>query len=548
MRRLQTVYALLTFVTLSAGTMSGQSISGNGGTVTTTATGSTGVSVTANSGYADIKVQTGDSSSSALRVFNGANAELLRVQANGNVGIGTSAPNARLELDPAGSLPTSGIQTLSGWGGRGILLQGPGDSTDNSQMGLMSSFGAGNGGIGAGIIFARHAGDWGTRIQFHTHPNNTSALDNEPEVMRIDGNGNVGIGSTAPNAKLEIAPLSLPTTPITTLASWGGKGILLQGPLDGTDSSQIGMMTSFASADSGVGAGVIFARHYGDWGTRIQFHLHPNNTAVLDSEPEVMRIEGSGNVGIGTTAPTSILQIGSSYPARFQDLTSLGIPNAIGLDVAGNGDIRVAGMQIGRLTEPVIQTLTNSELFLNRYSDHDVVIGSSAYARGLRVESHGQSSFAGDLSIAGNVTVTGIIHANYQDLAEYVPANGELPAGTLVTIDPTLVNHVIATNHAYDTAVAGVVSPRPGIALGEASNTKALVATTGRVRVNATAIPGPIHAGDLLVASDEPGMAMVSVPIDLNGVKLHRPGTVIGKALEPLATGTSEILVLLTLQ
>src|SRR5438477_52241 len=390
MRRLQTVYALLTFVTLSAGTMSGQSISGNGGTVTTTAIGSTGISVTANSGYADIKVQTGDSSSSALRVFNGANAELLRVQANGNVGIGTSAPNARLELDPAGSLPTSGIQTLSGWGGRGILLQGPGDSTDNSQMGLMSSFGAGNGGIGAGIIFARHAGDWGTRIQFH---------------------------------------------------------------------------------------------------------LHPNNTAALDSEPEVMRIEGSGNVGIGTTAPTSILQIGSSYPARFQDLTSLGIPNAIGLDVAGNGDIRVAGMQIGRLTEPVIQTLTNSELFLNRYSDHDVVIGSSAYARGLRVESHGQSSFAGDLSIAGNVTATGIIHANYQDLAEYVPANGELPAGTLVTIDPTLVNHVIATNHAYDTAVAGVVSPRPGIALGEASNTKALVATTGRVRVNATAVPGPIHAG-----------------------------------------------------
>src|SRR5207248_9122856 len=106
-------------------------------------------------------------------------------------------------------------------------------------------------------------------------------------------------------------------TPV--LRSSGGNEILHQGPPDGTDSSQIGMMTSFAAADSGVGAGVIFARHYGDWGTRIQFHLHPNNTAVLDSEPEVMRIEGSGNVGIGTTAPTSILQIGSSYPARSQD-------------------------------------------------------------------------------------------------------------------------------------------------------------------------------------------------------------------------------------
>jgi hypothetical protein len=41
---------------------------------------------------------------------------------------------------------------------------------------------------------------------------------------------------------------------------------------------------------------------------------------------------------------------------------------------------------------------------------------------------------------------------------------------------------------------------------------------------------------------------MKSQPIDVGGMKIHRPGTLIGKALEPLAGGQGEILVLLSLQ
>jgi hypothetical protein len=41
---------------------------------------------------------------------------------------------------------------------------------------------------------------------------------------------------------------------------------------------------------------------------------------------------------------------------------------------------------------------------------------------------------------------------------------------------------------------------------------------------------------------------MKSMPVDLGGVAIHRPGTIIGKALEPLEKGTGEILVLLSLQ
>jgi hypothetical protein len=75
-----------------------------------------------------------------------------------------------------------------------------------------------------------------------------------------------------------------------------------------------------------------------------------------------------------------------------------------------------------------------------------------------------------------------------------------------------------------------------------------LVATTGRVKVKVDATNGGINIGDLLVTSEKEGVAMKSVPVDIGGVHMHRPRTLIGKALEPLASGTGEILVLLSLQ
>lgn len=58
----------------------------------------------------------------------------------------------------------------------------------------------------------------------------------------------------------------------------------------------------------------------------------------------------------------------------------------------------------------------------------------------------------------------------------------------------------------------------------------------------------PVHVGDLLVTSERPGVAMVSEPVMVGDVKMHRPSTLVGKALEPLGAGRGEILVLLSLQ
>jgi len=149
---------------------------------------------------------------------------------------------------------------------------------------------------------------------------------------------------------------------------------------------------------------------------------------------------------------------------------------------------------------------------------------------------------------ATTVTATQVIGATYQDVAEWVPATTKMSPGTVVVVQRGSKNTVAPSAAAYATSVAGVVSEKPGLILGEGSDAKAMIATTGRVKVHVDASAGAIEAGDLLVTSEKPGVAMKSQPVDLGGVTIHRPGTLIGKALEALPSGEGDILVLLSLQ
>jgi hypothetical protein len=154
----------------------------------------------------------------------------------------------------------------------------------------------------------------------------------------------------------------------------------------------------------------------------------------------------------------------------------------------------------------------------------------------------------GNAAVAGDLTVVGNIAAKYQDIAEWVPTTAAVSAGTVVVLDRNRSNSVLPSSSAYDTSVAGVVSDTPGLLLGESGDDKVKVATTGRVKVRVDSSNGAIQVGDLLVTGTKPGVAMRSEPVDLGGNKIHRPGTILGKALEPLSGREGEILVLLSLQ
>jgi hypothetical protein len=62
------------------------------------------------------------------------------------------------------------------------------------------------------------------------------------------------------------------------------------------------------------------------------------------------------------------------------------------------------------------------------------------------------------------------------------------------------------------------------------------LALSGFVKVKVDTRYGAVHPGDLLTSSPTPGHAMVA--------KEDRPGTIIGKAVEPLDAGTGRVLML----
>src|SRR6266446_1597073 len=281
----------------------------------------------------------------------------------------------------------------------------------------------------------------------------------------------------------------------------------------------------------------------------------------------------SGNVGIGTTSPVSLLHLGGAAAItfdtpgtnKFRFQTLPGIPNWGALTLNANYIYPIGWYLDDTSTNGWFFKLDNRGA--NGPSDSNglwlwrVPPGSNPRTAEIPVfgVTTGQAYFEGNVGIGtmtpsakldvnGSINVSGNINAKFQDVAEWVTSSEKLPTGTVVVLDSNKSNQVIASTVGYDTRVAGVISEQPGIALGEKGESKVLVATTGRVRVKVNATRTPIHIGDLLVTSDVPGVAMKSKPVNLGGVQIQRPGTLIGKALEPLEKGSGTILVLLSLQ
>ena len=221
----------------------------------------------------------------------------------------------------------------------------------------------------------------------------------------------------------------------------------------------------------------------------------------------------AGPMGLGTTSPAARLHV-----------------------MGTNAAMRIEGSGMSSAT---MQIASNSTL---RWT-----IGAPAASANLTLNNATGTAMM-TLDQTGNMTVAGNLAAKYQDVAEWVPAARRYADGTVVVLDTARTNEVVEAQAPYDAKIAGVVSARPGVLLGEPGQNKVVVAHMGRVKVKVDAQYGAINVGDLLVTSATPGHAMRSTPVDVGGTAIHRPGTILGKALESLDAGRGEILVLVTLQ
>ena len=364
--------------------------------------------------------------------------------------------------------------------------------------------------------------------------------------------GNVGIGTPSPTALLEVkksqnaGTLIIVDNPFTTSPNTAFSGIFLK--QGGANRLFVGSINDNNNIQAG-GPGAV------------QFWNFANGPILFSTNnAEAMRLTGGGSLGIGTSSPDAKLHVHhSSSNTNLANIQLTDLAFALRNTSNTNGNMSLISFQdstgYGNAQIGAIQSdHTNHRahiVFLTRD-------GLSSFGERMRITGAGNvgigtSAPTEKLEVTGNVKVSGTVEggnikAKYQDVAEWVESSQELQAGTVVVLDSTKSNQVVASTGAYDSRVAGVISLQPGIALGEQAEGRVLVATTGRVKVKVDASNGPINIGDLLVTSDKPGLAMKSIPVDIGGVRIHRPGTLIGKALEPLTGGTGEILVLLSMQ
>ena len=191
-----------------------------------------------------------------LTIFNSTDGRREMVfDGSGNVGIGTTAPALKLEV--AGAKGADGVVNVADTASVAAGVGGAIDFYGVSQSTSRTLFGR----IEAKKTNAT-AGDYGAGLALSTRVNGSG---NVTERLTILEGGNVGIGTTSPSVPLEVAGIIKTSTSLVA------------------NSATVNQVTA-ATANGDI-------------------TIKNNNGADL------VRFTHAGNVGIGTTSPTSLLEI-----------------------------------------------------------------------------------------------------------------------------------------------------------------------------------------------------------------------------------------------
>ncbi len=397
-------------------------------------------------------------------------------------------------------------------------------------------------------------------------------------------NGNIGIGTTSPTSKLEIA---------------GQDGLKING---------FQPFLTLVDSNAGNARGAIQQVGGG-------LNLFTNSYLTGANLQAYFRLDNSGNVGLGLATPLSkfhVLSGPSQSPPRLESSGTTSF--AAGWDfyhgTTGKGFVGVPGTTAGIAPGEMILfggQGTQTSLWANTFraltvlTNGNVGIGTANPGTKLQVEGVGpvvttiksgndravlaltnslnpqgytwtlESGVGGQfpslfgiynvnankigLTIDGNmlVSVKALQITGGSDFAENFDVGAAsvtaIQPGMVVAIDPVNPGKLSLSHRAYDHRVAGIISGagnvETGMRMGQAgtlADGKHPVALSGRVYVWADATRGAIRPGDLLTTSTTPGHAMKV------GNSAKAQGAIIGKAMTGLKTGKGLVLVLVTLQ
>ena len=197
----------------------------------------------------------------------------MTILSSGNVGIGTTSPDYKLEVKGAISSADAGLQKATFANvGNDLVLTANADATNATAKMLFNSSGSGGAVVSTKMI--------------------------------IDGLGNVGIGTTSPAAKLEVDSSTAPQILVKN-TSGGDAKILFE------DSSGVTQNASITFNESGQNTFTI-ATGYQSSSNANRINIAPAGHVALTA------VGGSGGtsatkIGIGTTSPGAKLDVTGNY-------------------------------------------------------------------------------------------------------------------------------------------------------------------------------------------------------------------------------------------
>jgi len=252
----------------------------------------------------------GTSTASAF-VLGTNSAERMRINSSGSVGIGTSSPTAKLHIADANKV-------FDGYGNINVF------TTDSAATNIGGSIALGGTNTTTGTtpyVFGKiqgvkegSASSWNGALLFGTTQSNSAIT----EKMRITSTGNVGIGTSSPSGRLQVSS-----------ATAGDDQIWLQSTTYTGGYSTLGY-----NANTGE-----FRIKQNDGGSAgITFYTGA-------SASEKMRITPSGNVGIGTSSPSTKLEVVGNFKSSLSGYEFQVYPafdtNVVGMGASSNHNLAI---------------------------------------------------------------------------------------------------------------------------------------------------------------------------------------------------------------
>ena len=354
----------------------------------------------------------------------------------GNVGIGTTTPNRKLEVYADGGAAASHNYLRLSTGAAGAYggdVSFEGTYNDYANVGPNQINNLGKLMIAADVVSPT---DVGSIMSFYTKARGGTYATAPLERMRILANGNVGIGTTSPNQKLEVAGI---------------------GRFTGSGAFSIGSDSGQNRIDTAGPVGQIF-RFLGTGDAIAGINV---SSAAIGSYAETLAPSAglivSGNVGIGTASPQtklSVQSVGNTYGVTIGDAGSAtGKILALGYFLTGDYGI----------IEAVHQGTTYKNIAINP-NGGNVGIGTSTPHQKLEVAGVGVFTTQDNAGYDPGGGIGPAVLVGYKTTGDYgfinavntgvatknlalQPGGGNVGVGT---ITPTAKLHIVTDNSVAD--------------------------------------------------------------------------------------------------